>query len=69
MARLSDIMDSYCQLLYFLLTEAVIGFVSTDLSISEDGGELQFEITLLQGTLRTNVSVNFATDDGSASGE
>ena len=60
----------YCQLFFFIfLTEAVIGFVNTDLSISEDGGELQFEIALLQGTLRINVSVNFATDDGAASGE
>ena len=42
--------------------------MNTDLSISEDGGELEFEIAVLQGKLHTNVPVDFATADGSASG-
>ena len=48
---------------------AIIGFVNTDLSISEDGGDLHFEIAVLQGTLRINVLVNFATDNGAALGK
>ena len=48
---------------------AIIGFVNTDLSISEDGGDLRFEIAVLQGTLRIDVPVNFATDNGTALGK
>ena len=62
---------TYTLLYYITLfphTEAVIGFVNTDLSISEDGGELEFKIAVLQGNLRITVPVNFATADGSASG-
>ena len=40
---------------------AVIGFLITELSGSEGIG-------VLQGILRINVGVNFATDDGSAQG-
>ena len=47
---------------------AIIGFVNTDLSISEDGGDLNFEIAVLQGTLRIDVPVNFVTDNNSALG-
>ena len=42
--------------------------MNTDLNISENGGELEFEISVLQGNLRINVPVDFATADGSASG-
>ena len=42
--------------------------MNTNLSISEDEGELEFEIAVLQGNLRINVPVDFATADGSASG-
>ena len=48
---------------------AIIGFVNTDLSISEDGGDLRFEIAVLQGTLRIDVPINFATDNGAALGK
>ena len=48
---------------------AIIGFANTDLSISEDGGDLRFEIAVLSGTLRINVPVNFATDNGAALGK
>ena len=51
------------------LTEVVIGFVNTNLSISEDGGDLRFEIAVCNGTLRINVTANFATDNGSALGK
>ena len=47
---------------------ATIGFVDTILSISENGGELEFEIAVLDGDLRFNVPVNFATDNGAALG-
>ena len=47
---------------------AIIGFVNTDLSISEDGGDLHFEITVLRGILRIDVPVYFATDNNSALG-
>ena len=52
----------------FLSTEATIGFVDTTLSISENGGELEFEIAVLDGTLRFDVPVDFATADGAALG-
>ena len=52
----------------FFSTEATIGFVGTNLSISENGGELEFEIAVLDGTLRFDVLVNFATDYGPALG-
>ena len=47
---------------------AVIGFLITELSGSEGIGSLDFDIGVLQGILRINVGVNFATDDGSAQG-
>ena len=47
---------------------ATIGFVNTNLNISENGGELEFEIAVLDGDLRFDVLVNFATDDGAALG-
>ena len=47
---------------------AVIGFLNTELSASEENGPIDFEIGVLQGILRINVSVNFATEDGSAQG-
>jgi hypothetical protein len=42
--------------------------VNTSLSISEDGGDLEFEIAVLSGVLRFDVLVNFATADGVAIG-
>ena len=42
--------------------------MNTILSISEDGGELEFEIAVLQGTLRFDVLVNFRTASGTALG-
>ena len=47
---------------------ATIGFVDTILSISENGGELKFDITVLDGNLCFHVPVNFATADGAALG-
>ena len=47
---------------------AVIGFLITELSGSEGSGSLDFDIGVLQGILRFDVEVNFATDDGSAQG-
>ena len=47
---------------------AVIGFLITELSGSEGSGSLDFDIGVLQGILRIDVGVNFATDDGSAQG-
>ena len=47
----------------------IIGFVNTDLNISEDGGDLSFEIAVLQGTLQIDVPVNFTTDNGTALGK
>ena len=47
---------------------AVIGFLYTELSVSERIGSLNFDIGVLQGILRINVGVNFATDHGSAQG-
>ena len=47
---------------------ATIGFVNTNLSISENGGELEFEIAVLDGTLRFDVPVSFATANGTALG-
>ena len=52
----------------FLSKEATIGFVNTNLSISENGGELEFEIAVLDGNLRFDVLVNFATANGTALG-
>ena len=52
-----------------LQAEAIIGFVNTNLSISEDGEALEFDIAVLQGDLRFNVLVDFTTDDGSALGK
>ena len=42
--------------------------MNTILNISENGGELEFEIAVLDGNLRFNVPVNFATADGAALG-
>ena len=53
---------------FFLSTVATIGFVDTTLSISENGGEIEFEIAVLDGNLRFDVSVDFATADGAALG-
>ena len=53
---------------FFLSTEATIGFVNTNLSISENVGELEFEIGVLDGVLRFDVLVNFATVNGAALG-
>ena len=36
------------------------------LNTSEDSGGLHFDITILNGILRINVSVNFTTNDDSA---
>ena len=47
---------------------ATIGFVNTNLNISENGGELEFEIGVLDGDLRFDVLVNFATANGAALG-
>ena len=49
---------------------ATIGFVDTILSISENGGELEFDIAVLDGNLcfDIDVPVNFATADGTALG-
>ena len=55
-------------IIFSLSTVATIGFVDTSLSISENGGELEFEIAVLDGTLRFNVLVNFATADDAALG-
>ena len=52
----------------FFSTEAIIGFVDTILSISENGGELEFEIAVLDGNLRFDVPVDFATANGAALG-
>ena len=52
----------------FFSTEATIGFVDTILSISENGGELEFEIAVLDGNLRFDVPVDFTTADGAALG-
>ena len=49
-------------------TVAVIGFVNTALSITEDGGDLEFEIAVRRGTLRFDVLVDFATANGAALG-
>ena len=49
-------------------TVAVIGFVNTALSITEDGGDLEFEIAVRQGTLRFDVLVDFATTNDTALG-
>ena len=55
-------------MIFSLSTVATIGFVNTSLSISENGGELEFEIAVLDGDLRFDVPVNFATDNGTALG-
>ena len=55
-------------MIFFLSTEATIGFVNTNLSISENVGELEFEIGVLDGDLCFDVLVNFATDNGAALG-
>ena len=47
---------------------ATIGFVNTNLNISENGGELEFKIAVVDGTLHSDVLVNFATDNGTALG-
>ena len=47
---------------------ATIGFVNPILNISENGGELEFEIAVLDGNLHVDVPVNFATDNGTALG-
>jgi hypothetical protein len=50
------------------LIDAVIGFVNTNLSILENGGDLEFEIAVLEGDLRFNVLVNFAMANSAALG-
>ena len=47
---------------------AVIGFLNTVLNISEDGGALDFNIGVIDGDLRINVTVDFTTNDGNAHG-
>ena len=42
--------------------------MNTDLSIFEDGGDLEFEIAVLDGNLRFDVLINFATASGAALG-
>ena len=64
----SDVTHALCISYNDFLTDAVIGFVNTVLSISEDGGDLEFEIEVLRGNLRFDVLVNFATANGVALG-
>ena len=47
-------------------TVAVIGFLNAVLNISEDGGTLSFNVGVISGTLRINVTVNFTSNDGTA---
>jgi hypothetical protein len=42
--------------------------VNTNLNISEDGGDLEFEIAIFDGDLHFDVLVNFATANSSALG-
>jgi hypothetical protein len=42
--------------------------VNTNLNISENGGDLEFEIAVLEGDLHFDVVVNFATANGAAIG-
>ena len=49
-------------------TVAVIGFVNTALSITEDGGDLEFEIAVRHGTLHFDVLMDFATINDTALG-
>ena len=42
--------------------------MNTSLEISEGGGNLEFEIAVLQGTLHFDVLVNFATANDTALG-
>ena len=53
---------------FFLSTDATIGFMNTNLNVFEDGGELEFEIAVLDGDLCYDVLVNFLTDNGAALG-
>ncbi len=46
----------------------IIGFQYTVLNASEDSGGLHFDIAVLSGILRANVSINFTTNDNSAQG-
>jgi hypothetical protein len=65
----SDVTHALCNSYSSLnLIDAVIGFVNTNLSILENGGDLEFEIAVLQGDLRFDVLVNFATANGAALG-
>ena len=47
---------------------AVIGFLNTVLDVSEGGGALDFNIGVISGILRIDVTVNFTTNDGNAHG-
>ena len=42
--------------------------MNTNLEISEDEGDLEFMIAVLEGNLRFDVLVNFATANGAALG-
>ena len=55
-------------IIIFLSTDATIGFVNTNLDISENGGQLEFEIAVLDGTLHFDVLINFATENSDALG-
>ena len=46
----------------------IIGFQNTILNASEDNRRLRFDIAVLYGILRVNVSINFTTNDSSAQG-
>ena len=56
---------------YFIIikiTVTIIGFQNTVLNASEDSRGLQFDIAVLNGILRVNMSIDFTTNDNSARG-
>ena len=57
--------------MHFVITKVIvtiIGFQNRVLSTSEDGRGLHFDIAVVSGILKVNLTINFTTNDNSAQG-
>ncbi len=58
-----------CQFLSLFLAGITIGFVDTDVSVSEGAGSVTLQVGILAGNLDSEVELQVTTRDGSATCE
>ena len=56
-----------CYILHIIVTDAIIGFVPDVYTVTE-GGIVNFNVTVISGTLNRNIVVEFFTSEGDATG-